>query len=206
MRSEARGAPRQRARRIALAACFALGLGAARARAEVIERIVAVVDGRPLLLSEVRLLERLRGLPARPALEALIDEALMFRESTRLPATLSTAEEEERAYASLLERLGAPAGALEDGLRRLARRETAILKYVAFRFGPQVRVTDEALKAAYQAEHADDAQAPPFEAVAGSLRERLQRDQLDRKVEAWIRELRESAEIRYNPDSGGAAP
>lgn len=206
MRSEAWGAPGQRVRWIALAACFAFGLAAARARAEVIERIPAVVDGRPLMLSEVRLLERLRGLPAGPALEALIDEALMFRDSTRLPATLSTAEEEERAYASLLERLGGWAGALEDGLRRLARRQTAILKYVAFRFGPQVRVTDEALKAAYEAEHAEDATAPPFEAVAESLRERLQREQLDRKVEAWIRELREGAEIRYNPDSGQARP
>jgi hypothetical protein len=199
MRSEADRAGR-RARRAALACCLALGLLPARAGAELVERIVAVVDGRPLMLSEVRLLERLRGPAPGAALEALIDEALMFRESSRLAATLATAEEEERAYASLLERLDGPAGPLEEGLRRVARRQTAILKYVAFRFGPQVRVDDATLRAAYEAEQARLAEAPPFEDVVGELRERLQREQLDMKVEAWVRELREGAEIHYNPD------
>jgi hypothetical protein len=198
MRSEADRA-RRHARRVALAACLLLGLAPARGGAELLERIVAVVDGRPLMLSEVRLLERLRAPAPGPALETLIDEALMFRESSRLAATLATAEEEERAYTSLLERLGGPAGPLEDGLRRVARRQTAILKYVAFRFGPQVRVDDATLRAAYEAEQARLAEAPPFDDVAGELRERLQREQLDVKVEAWIRELREGAEIHYNP-------
>jgi hypothetical protein len=44
------------------------------------------------------------------------------------------------------------------------------------------------------------AEAPPFDDVAGELRERLQREQLDMKVEAWVRELREGAEIHYNPE------
>src|SRR5262245_44434087 len=148
-----------------LTASFALVLCAAPARAERIERILAVVDGRPLLLSEVGLLARLRGLAAGPALEALIDEVLMFRESTRLSGTLATPEEEERAYASLLERWSEPAGQLEEGLRRLARRQTAILKYVAFRFGPQVRVDDAALRAAYDALYAGTAAPPPLETV-----------------------------------------
>jgi hypothetical protein len=195
MRSEAG----RRARRAALAYCL-VALLPARGGAELVERIVAVVDGRPLMLSEVRLLERLRAPGPGPALEALIDEALMFRESSRVAATLATAEEEERAYESLLERLGGPAGPLEDGLRRVARRQSAILKYVAFRFGPQVRVDDATLRAAYEAEQARLAEAPPFDDVAGELRERLQREQLDMKVEAWVRELREGAEIHYNPE------
>ena len=45
-----------------------LVLAPRRGAAESIERILAVVDGRPVLLSEVRLLERLRGLaPSRGA-------------------------------------------------------------------------------------------------------------------------------------------
>jgi hypothetical protein len=62
-----------------------------------------------------------------------------------------------------------------------------------------VRVDDATLRAAYEAEQAKLAEAPPFDDVAGELRERLQREQLDVKVEAWIRELREGAEIHYNP-------
>lgn len=198
MRSEAILAGRARGWLGALAAGLALGLGGVPLQAERIERILAVVDGRPLMLSEVKLLERLRGLPAAPALEELIDEALMFREAARLPQTLATAEEEERAYASLFERLGGPAGALEEGLRRLARRQSAILKYIAFRFAPQARVDDEALEVAYRAEHGGDAAPAPLEAEA--LRERLRRELIDRKVEAWVRELRQGAEIRYNPE------
>src|SRR5438876_629259 len=59
-------------------------LSAAAAPAEVVERILAVVDSRPLMLSEVRLVEQLRGLGRPAALEALVDEQLMLREASRL--------------------------------------------------------------------------------------------------------------------------
>lgn len=180
----------------------ALLLAAGPARGELIERILAVVDGRPLMLSEVELLERLKGLPREQALEALIDEALMFREAARLPAGLVSLQDEQRAYASLERQLAGDAAArLEGGLRRLARRQTAILKYIAFRFDPQVRVEDEALRAAYEAEFAGRPGVPDFEAAAGELLERLTRRALDEKVEAWVAELRANAEIRYNAGS-----
>jgi hypothetical protein len=201
MPSEARARRRSRARRCAaLAAWLLLGLAPAGGAGEPIERILAVVDGRPLMLSEVRLLERLRSLPRAAALDNLIDESLMFREASRLPASLATAADVENAYAALAERLGEPAGALADGLRRMARRQTAILKYVAFRFSPQVRVDDAMLRAAYEAMRERQPEAPPFEDVAGELRDRLEREQLDQKVEAWVRELREDAEVLYVPE------
>ena len=67
------------------AASILAGLLAApgAAQGNVVERILAVVDGRPLLLSEVRVLERLRGLDRQAAVDALIDERLMFREAAR---------------------------------------------------------------------------------------------------------------------------
>jgi hypothetical protein len=206
MPSEARAGRRPWPRTCAaLAAWLVLVLAPGRGTAEPIERILAVVDGRPLMLSDVRLLERLRGLAPAAALEILIDEALMFREASRLPASLATAGDAEHAYASLLERLGEPAGALEDGLKRLARRESAILKYVAFRFGPQVRVDDATLRAAYEARQAQQPEAPPFEDVAAELRQRLERDELDLKVDAWVRELREGAGIVYIPEPAPTA-
>jgi len=189
------------------AALGALLGSAGASRAEVIERILAIADGRPLMLSEVALLERVRGVPRAQALEALIDEALMFREASRLPTTLATAEDEGRAYASLCERLGPDtAGRLEGRLRRLARRQTAILKYIAFRFGPQVRIADQAPRAAYDAEFAGRPEPPAFEAVEAQLRERLYRQALDETVEAWVRELRDAAEIRHNTDSEAVPP
>src|SRR5260370_36846516 len=76
---------------------------AAPAGAEVRERILAVVDDRPILLTEVRVVERALGLDPKPALEKLIDEWLMFREAARLPQAAGAAEEEEQALRGLLQ-------------------------------------------------------------------------------------------------------
>jgi len=174
-------------------------------RAAVVERILAVVDGRPVLLSEVSLFGKVRGEAERPALDGLIDEELMYREAERLPQAALTVDEEERAVASLESRVSVSTPDEEEQLRRLARREAAILKYVEFRFRPQVRVSEEAVRAAYDAE-------PPagrglFEQAAPAIRQRLADADLSRRIEEWVKELRRAAQIRYNEGSraGGAA-
>jgi hypothetical protein len=165
----------------------------------VIERILAVVDGRPLLQTEVALVEVVRGLDREAALEALIDERLMLREASRLPQTAVGAEDEERALASLRARFPEQTRDVSEvDLRRLARRQTAILKYVEYRFRPLVRVKDDELRRTYQERHAGRKGAPAFEAVAGPLREELEAAELGRRIEAWVAELRAGAEIRYN--------
>jgi hypothetical protein len=169
------------------------------ARAEVVERILAVVDGRPLMLSEVRLVQQLRGLDRAAALEALVDEQLMLREAARLAQSAVGEEDEQRAYESLLQRHPAASGLPEADVRRLVRRQAAILKYVEFRFRPQVQVADAAVREAYDKQYGSQADAPPFEAASGEIRRRLADRDLDEKIEAWIKELRAGAEIRYNP-------
>ena len=170
------------------------------AHGEVVERILAAVDGRPVLLSEVRVVELVRGLPRPAALEALIDERLMFRESARLPQAAPTGPEEEKAWQSLLEKAPALANTVSpEDLRYLARRQATILKYVALRFSPQVRVSDEEVEKAYEGEYKGRADAPPLLEAAGEIKERLARQALDERIEAWVRELRAGADIRYNP-------
>jgi len=168
------------------------------AQGNVVERILAVVDGRPLLLSEVRVLERLRGIDRQAAVDALIDERLMFREAARLPEAVVSAEEEERAYRDLAARVPAGAGATEEDLRRLARRQTAILKYIDFRFRPQVRVEEAAVRAAWEQERALRPETPDFAEDAPRLRARLEAAELDQRIEQWVKDLRAGAEIRYN--------
>ena len=171
----------------------------AAAQANVVERILAVVDGRPLLLSEVRVLERLRGLSLQAAVDALIDERLMFREASRLPEAVVTAPEEERAYRDLAARVPGGMGATEEELRRLARRQTSILKYIDFRFRPQVRVADAEVRAAWDLERAARPETgEAFEDAAARVRARLEGAELDRRIEQWVKELRAGAEIRYN--------
>ena len=178
---------------------LAAALLASPAGGEVVERILAVVDGRPLMLSEVRLVQQLRGLDRAAALAALVDEQLMLREAARLAQSAVSEEDEQRAYESLLQRHPAATGLPEADLRRLVRRQAAILKYVDFRFRPQVQVADAAVREAYAKRYGSQAGAPPFEGAAGEIRRQLADRDLDERIEAWIKELRSGAQIRYNP-------
>ncbi len=160
-----------------------------------IEHIVAVVDGRPLLLSDVRAMERVRGLAEEAALEALVDERLMYLEASRLPQADVLAEEEERAAGEILERRPSLRELVSaEDLRRIVGRQIAILKYVEFRFRPQLRVSDQDVRAAFEA---DPSAGDSWEAAKQRVRERLERRALDERIEAWVRELRARADVRY---------
>lgn len=145
-------------------------------------------------------MERVRALSRPAALEALIDERLMFREAARLPQAAPTALEEEGALRSLLDKAPQLTSSVpEQELRLLARRQATILKYVGLRFSPQVRISDDEVEKAYDSEFGGRPDAPPRPAVAEALRERLSRQALDERIEAWVGELRSGADIRYNP-------
>jgi len=109
-----------------------------------------------------------------------------------------TAEEEERALARLRESSPAARAAPEADLRRLVRRQTAILKYIDFRFRPQVSVSEQDVRNAYAERYGQRADAPAEETVAAALREELLGHALDLRIEAWVAELRKTAEVRYN--------
>ena len=193
----------------ALAACVLLFAAPAFAEPVIVERILAVVDGRPVLLSEVRVVEQVTGQDRARALEALIDERLMFREAARVPQAAVSEDEAARALRSLVERsAGAASGLPERDLAQLARRQATIVKYVEFRFRPQVRVDEEAVRRAYDQAWAEGAQRPDFEAVAPELRQRLAEEDLRQRIEAWVKELRLGADVRYNaaPPRATAAP
>jgi hypothetical protein len=172
-----------------------------------LERIVAVVDERPLLLSDVRALQAVRGLPAGPALEAAIDEKLMYLEASRLPQADVSPEDEERAFALLLETRPALRGTVsEPDLRRLLRRQLAVLKYVEFRFRPQVRVSDDEVRKAWEEAQAGSPEGPALEDEQEAIRARLERRALDERIEAWVTGLRNRADVRYVGPFPGAGP
>ena len=167
-------------------------------RVETIERVVVVVDERPVLLSDVRSLQAVRGLGEEAAREAAIDERLMHVEAVRLPQAEVTREEEDEAMARLLETRPALRDSVpEPDLRRLVHRQLAILKYVEFRFRPQLRVGDDEVRKAWEEEQAGRPAGPAFEDEQDELRARLERRALDERIEAWVRELRGRADVRY---------
>jgi hypothetical protein len=145
-----------------------------------------------------------RGLAEGEALEAAIDERLMHLEASRLPQADVSPEEEDRALSLLLEtrprlRVDAP----EPDLRRLLRRQLAILKYVEFRFRPQLRIGDDEVRKAWEEEQAGRPAGPALEDEQEVIRARLERRAHDERIETWVRELRSRADVRY---VGSAAP
>ncbi|MCL4817571.1 MAG: hypothetical protein KJ067_00430 [Vicinamibacteria bacterium] len=168
-----------------------LSAPAAAAAGERIEAVVAVVDGRPVLLSELRAAAAVKGLGERRAREELIDQFLMEREAQRF-AALAPADDEVEA---LVDGLAVRAPDVpRAALRRLARREAWILRYVEFRFRPLVTEADET-------EVQGDWLAlpeprPPFAEARAPLREARSRRALDARVEAWVADLRRAARIR----------
>jgi hypothetical protein len=119
----------------------------------------------------------------------------MYLEAARLPQAEVLADEEQRARDELLQRrpeLGDSVPAAD--LRRIVRRQIGILKYVEFRFRPQLRVSDQEVRAAFEA---DPAAGDSFEAAKERIREQLERRALDERVEAWVKELRGRADVRY---------
>jgi len=170
-------------------------------RVELIERILAVVDDRPLFLSEVRVLGAVRGLEPAAALEAAIDERLMHAEAARLPQADVSEEEVDEAQALLVRtRPDLVARVPPAELRRLLRRQATILKYVEFRFRPQVRVSPDEVRRAFDRERSDD--GPDLEEAAPTVRARLERQAIDERIEEWVKGLRQRADVRYVPDEG----
>lgn len=166
----------------------------APARVELIERVVAVVDERPLLLSDVRAFAIVRGLAPSAALQAAIDERLMHAEAAHVAQAEVSHEQETAALEALLEKTPALRGTVsEPDLRRLLHRQLAILQYVEFRFRPQIHVSDDDVRKAWELEPAGPALEDAFDAT----RARLERRALDQRIEAWVDELRARADVRY---------
>jgi hypothetical protein len=176
-----------RSRRMALVLAAVLAAGASAA--ETLERVLAIVDERPVYLSDVRAVERLDHLGRNDARERVIDEMLLFREANRLPQVTTPVPEPEESGTEPVD---------EEARARAFARRAAIRRYAAFRFRPQVRLDDEAVRRAYRERWETKVDPPPFAAVSAELREQLIAQAVDRAMEAWVKDLRAAAHIRYN--------
>ena len=176
-------------------ALMASALGPHRAFAgTIVERTVAFVNKKPVLLSDVLLTRALLKLEEKEATERAIDEALMFEEASRLVTESMPEEMVARAVLSLREKAGP--GFTEMALRRKALVQLAISNYIELRLRPQVRVEDEAVRQAFNDRVAKDPQTPLFALIADAIRESLESRALDQKIEEWIALLRVRGEIR----------
>jgi hypothetical protein len=193
------------------------------ARAEIIDRILAVVDTQIITLSNVRAALRF-GLvpedvstdPKGAVLQRLIDRRLMLIEVDRY-APPEPSESAVNARLEAVERRFKDALGLEialnqsaltrEELRRQLRDTLRIESYIQQRFSTSVQVSDDEV-ARYYREHSEeftrDGQVRSFEEVRETARTRVIESQRATFVTQWIEGLRKrgSVQLLYLPVAG----
>lgn len=195
------------------------------------DRVVAIVDEDPILLSDVNRVIVLGLAQPNPGesdhdfrrrvLVQLIDQRLRFHEIDRfgfeqVPAARVDQHVQEirdrwKGQAELDQRLK-EVGLTPAGLRQLVSRQLTVLTYVDERLGPRVFVSPEDIKVYYDDTLVPGLQkqgqkAPPLEEVREKIRGVLREMLLNREIETWTDDLRAKADIlNYFEDVGKALP
>lgn len=188
------------------------GTGQQPAVADRVDGVLAVVNGEPITLSEVlEVMALAPGVQPPPTLEEtrerLIDARLMEHEARRYPQEPPSEEESEATLRALMDRFATPddyratlrrLGIAEDYLRKRIRRELAVDRYVDRRFRPLVQVAQRDVEEYYRTVLLPDLDAgspATLEDVEGLIRNILEERDLNRRIAAWVDELKSSASI-----------
>ena len=185
---------------------------------EVLDRIVAVVSGQAITLSDVRAASELGLLPptdgsggSTPApdalLDRLIDRELMRAEIGRFSMPPAATEQvtarleairsrflDAGAFAQALDRVGMS----EERLRTWIDDDDRIDRYVEQRFGAAAQPTDEETLRYFQSREREflrDGVARPFEDVQDEVRAALVVSRREALVRDWVSSLRRRATI-----------
>lgn len=213
------GRPRDRRRtRWVGVATLAVALPATalvHARADiVIDRIVAVVNGRPITLSDVTAAMRLGLVAAVPAgrrssgpLDAIIDRELILAEVRRYEPPEPSPQQVQQRLQRVRDRFPSPE-ALQEAIVASAMTEARLEgwvsddlraeAYIAQRFASPTIPTGEELVRYYrehEAEFAQEGTLMPFDEVREAVRQRLLDEQRERLVTNWLVGLQRRAEI-----------
>jgi hypothetical protein len=194
----------------------------APAGAEIIDRIMAVVSGRLVLLSDVMAAIEL-GLvstagaadPKAAALTALVERQLQLAEVDRYGPPEPAADAVDRRIAEAQATVGGAealtraldaAGLTETQLRAHLRDDFRLQAYVSQRFAPTDQPTEDDLVAYYREHEAAFTRAGvlrPFEDVRGEVARDLAEERRRRLVAAWIEGLRRRADVSvlYQPSA-----
>lgn len=187
--------------------------------AQLVDRVVAVVDEDPILASDVERVIALgqlepRGGEAaqqlrRRALDLLIEQRLRFHEIERfgfetvsVPAVEAQVERlrsrypDEETFLAVLGELGLDL----KGLRQLLARQLSTVAYVEERLGPRVFVGLEEIRRYYDESFAPDLRArgeavPPLDEVREQIRAVVKEKRLNEEVVRWTEELRRAADV-----------
>ncbi len=195
----------------------AIGAGQAPVSLDLVDRVLAVVAPKVIMLSDVRAFLEL-GLVDLPAsadpvpetLTALIERQLVVNEVSANVIEEPSTQEVEGQMAVVAERLGGldalravlPAvGFTAEDLKQLLREDLRVERYLARRFPGARQPTEEELEAWMQ-EHAEelrDVPARSLEEARDEARRQLTRALRQESIDAWVSTLVDRADVSRVP-------
>lgn len=200
-----------------LIAALAVALMAAAAgvvAADIVDRVLAVVSGTVITLSEARAAIQLGFVdttgapdPVGAALKSLIDRELILDELDRSvapepdPALVTRRLERVRQRfpdAEQFRQALAASGLDESGLKALARDDVRVKQYIDRRFEAVLPPSDAEVQGYYQAnagQFTRDGQLLPLEEVRGEILARFVDTRRRDAIEAWMARLRRRADV-----------
>jgi hypothetical protein len=181
---------------------------------EVLDRVLARVDGEAITLSDTRaalelgIVERPEGVdPILSGLRQLVERRLVLAEVARFappepdPLMLAGQVNALKARVGSAEQLAAlekSTGVGETQIREFARDNLRIQAYLNQRFGSSVQATDEDA-AQYYRTHLDEfrvnGQLTPFETAEPLARQKAAAQRRGAIIFQWMRELRQRADV-----------
>lgn len=191
-----------------------LGIAVLRAQDVVVDRMLAVVNGDVITLSDARAARRLRLLPGVASMDderlvtQLIERRLVLTEIARYapaePATEQMAARRRAWTAGLPPGTDVPKALESVGLREMSltnwlRDDLRIAAYLDQRFTAAAQPTREqalAYFALHEADFAVGGVTPQFSTVEADVRRRVAADRRATRIRDWIESLRQRAEIR----------
>lgn len=189
-------------------------LSAMPAWAVIIDRVAAVVDQQVITVSEITQMAELRFFPRRSGqsdadyrrgiLDALIAQALRFRDVERFGAPDVSKDSIEARLLEMQKRFASPAefsAALAraeltaDEIRTLIKRQLQVEAYIEERFAPLIFVSSEEIETYYRTTWSQERRrrglpVPPLSEVSDEIRNLLRGDRLQTEVANWTTQLR----------------
>jgi hypothetical protein len=206
-------------RRVTAISAFCFLLSALMARSATIDRIAAVLDNQVITVSEVSQMVELRFFPRvagqsdddyrHAVLEALIAQALRFRDVERFGAADISKDDIETRLRDIESRFASPAdfdAALRrteltlDEVRALIKRQLQVEAYIQERFAPLIFVSNDEIEAEYRGRWSQQRRQrglaiPPLADVTDEIRTLLRADRLQTEVEKWTTQLRAHSNV-----------
>jgi hypothetical protein len=170
---------------------------------ETLDKIIAVVDGRIITLSDVRqegVIRNILGektIPDDAVVHQLIEGALIESQLGSFPGIDVEEEEVIAVVAKLQKKDDVPPGALRDAVMR--RLRTA--RYFDVRFRQFLRASDEDIRRYYDSVFVPEAKArgvnpiPALEQVTDAIRQNVLEEQLDHEVSVWLDAVRRRSNV-----------